>query len=76
MKNEAYDFGYNMAAGKAAYENEVFMKCIAFFVVIGILFFLVCYINCKIDEYKEKKREEKRKKNKSKKRIKKNDEIR
>lgn len=76
MKNEGYDFGYNMAAGKAAYENEVFTRCLVSFIIFVIVAFLFCYIACKIDEYKAKKREEKRKKEKSKKRIKKDDEIR
>lgn len=72
-KNDAYDFGYNAAAGQAAYENEVFMKCVFLFIVLAVLFFAVCYVSNKIDEYKERKRREKVKNERSKKRIKKND---
>jgi len=66
MKNEAYDFGYNMAAGKAAYENEVFMKCILVFVIFAVLAFAGWYVISKIEDYKAKKIEEKRKKKKGK----------
>lgn len=59
VKDDAFDWGYNAAAGKAAYENEVFLRCIVVFVIFIILAFLGCYVICKIDEYKRKKREEK-----------------
>ena len=75
-QDQAYDLGYNMAAGKAAYENEQFMICAAIFIAIVIIVFAAMYIGLKIDEYKERKRREKKKKENSKKRIKKNDEIR
>ncbi|EPU3404199.1 hypothetical protein ACVV7K_004292 [Cronobacter sakazakii] len=58
VKDDAYEWGYNAAAGKAAYENEIFTK----FVLVGIAIIVVAvlfgYIAVKIDEYKEKKREE------------------
>lgn len=74
MKNEAYEFGYNYAAGKAAYESEILIKFFAGLAILVLIFIAWVYIDYKITEYKEKKRAEKRKLNK--KRIKKNDEIR
>lgn len=59
VKDEAYEWGYNAAAGKAAYENEVFLRCIVVFVIFVILAFVGCYVICKIEDYKAKKREEK-----------------
>lgn len=59
VKDDAFDWGYNAAAGKAAYENEVFMKCIVVFVIFAVLAFVGWYVICKIEDYKAKKREEK-----------------
>lgn len=59
VKDDAFEWGYNAAAGKAAYENEVFLKCIVVFVIFAALAFAGCYVICKIEDYKAKKREEK-----------------
>ena len=56
MKNEAYEWGYNYAAGQAAYENEQYMIvfcAIGLLVAIGLILY---YVSEKISEYKEEKR--------------------
>lgn len=59
VKDDAYEWGYNAAAGQAAYENEIFMKFCLGLIVLVAIGVILGYVAIKIDEYKEKKRVEK-----------------
>lgn len=69
MKNEAYEWGYNYAAGQAAYENEQYMIVFGFIGIIIVIFMVGLFICGKIEEYKEKKRIEKQKERRKKRRV-------
>lgn len=66
VKDDAYEWGYNAAAGKAAYENEQVLMLLGVLGLLALIVFAGIYINYVIGEYKDKKIEERNRANKAK----------